>query len=443
MFSSVRYPPQLTNVILANLLLFTTSVVLSMGVFTVPIETAAPALKSVWSSGLGLSNLLSAPAISLTGFVLDTRSLPVHNAEIHPVTSRLRRIAFPVSAVYFTLLFAIPAIDLSSATLLRFSTFMLSVPSGVAYILTIEALLAWMPKNPGLAMTFVSAGFGLSQFTLSPLMAISIAIFGVRGSLILTAIFAFVLTYVSVRFLSFPTGKDLIAIGGASSVSELGLELLPSSGIESILTWPKLLQMPEFYLYAIVTFTGRTAQSLFPYYFKLGDVFGLSTSYVVIGFQTLSILGIFYAFTGNTLLEVLSTPHKTAVKPLLTAVFLVQGALFLMLVPATHAENGPVALVIISMLIIMLESQTAFGVILARDTFGRKNSALVFGVAGGLSFGCGSTFFVSLMAAIEEAGTDAESTPATFIYFYPLAACSCVIGALCVMSMRKRFMVYG
>lgn len=439
MFASGWYRPQIVNIVLANLLLFTTSVIMSMGVFTVPIETAAPELKAVWTSGLGLADLLCAPAISLMGFVLDTRNISVHDAHIHPITVRLRKLAFPISALYFTLLLAIPAINLRSPTLLRLSALLLSIPNGVAYIVAIENLLAWMPKTPGLAMTFVSAGFGLSQSVLSPMLVISIALEGICVSVVMTAFVSFVLTYISVRFLSFPTYADQAAIGAVSTASDLVPDILVCSTVNEVLTWRALLKMPQFYLYVFVTFTGRTAHALFPYYFKLGNVFGLSTSFVVMGFQVLSLVGILYAFAGNVLLDRLSSPNKCAVRPLLAAVFLVQAALFLCLIPISHASNGPLALLVISCLIIMLESQTAFSVILARDIFGMKNSALIFGVVGGLSIGFGVSFFVLLMSAIEKAGGDGKSTPRTFVNFYPLAATSCVVGALGVMAMRRRF----
>lgn len=438
------YWPQLVNVMLANLLLFSTSILLSLGVFTVPIETAAPSLKSVWASGLGLGNLLSAPAISLTGFLLDTRTLPLHSKEEHPVTRRIHRLALPVSALYFALMLAVPAINSSSAFLLRFSTVPLAVPSGVAYILTIESLLAWMPCSPGLAMTFVSAGFGLSQFILSPVLTVSISLLGVRAVLFATALSSFLACYVSLRYLVFPTQTDMTAIGPPTAAPEAHIELLASSsGSDNVLTWGKLLRMPEFYFYILVTFTGRSGQSLIPYYFKLGDVFGLSISSVVVAFQALSILGILYAFAGTSLLEYLSSPHRSAVRPLLAGVFFFQVIFFSLLVPLSRAENGPIALMLISCLIVMLETQTAFGVILARDTFGNKNSALVFGVAGGISFGAGAAFFTSLMAGIEHSSGDGISTPASFIKFYPLAACSSLIGALCVLSMRKKTSVFG
>lgn len=415
-----------------------------MGVFSVPIETAAPSLKAIWASGIGLANLLSAPALSLTGFVLDTRTLPLHSNDEHPVTRRIQRLAFPVSSLYFSLMLAVPAINSSSAFLLRLSAFFLAVPSGVAYILTIESLLAWMPSSPGLALTFVSAGFGFSQFILSPVLAISIALFGVRTVLVGTSLFAFLACYVSLRYLSFPTQLDIAAIGPPATAPEAHVELLASSsGSDNILTWGKLLRMPEFYFYIVVTFTGRTTQSLVPYYFKLGDVFGLSTSTVVLYFQVLSFVGVLYAFAGNTLLERLSTPHRSAVRPLLAGVFLLQVILFTILVPVSRAGNGLVALLIIACLVMMLESQTAFNVNLARDTFGNKNSALVFGIVGGISLGCGTSFFTSLLSSIEQSGGNGVSTPATFISFYPLGACSSLIGALCVLSMRKKSSIFG
>lgn len=444
MFSANKcYRPQLVNVVLGNVLLFATTVIMSMGVFTVPIDHAAPSLKSVWSSGLGMANLFMAPAISLTGFVLDTRTLPLHMDEQHPVTRRVRRLALPISSLYFTLLLSLPAINFSSALLLRLSTLLLTVPLGMAYMLVIETLLAWLPSNPGLAMSFVSGGFGLSQFCLSPALSIAIALAGLRAALVLTAVFSFLATFVSLRYLSFPTEKDIAAIGLPASAPEANIELLSSSAAtgsmsDNILTWGRLLRMPQFYLYIIASFTGRTAQSLFPYYFKLGDVFGLSASTVIFGFQALSLIGVFYAFAGNSLLERLSSPHRSAVRPLLTIVFFAQAALFALMVPVSNAVNGWAALLITSCLIIMLESQTAFGVILARDVFGNKNSALVFGVAGGLSFGVGASFFTGLLAFIEQSEGSKVSTPATFIMFWPLAACASLIGGLCVLSLRKK-----
>lgn len=436
------YRPQVINVTLANLLLFITMVSTPMGVFTVPIERAAPSLRAVWSSGLGMGLLLGAAAISLTGFILDTRKLPVTADQEHPITKRIHNLALPISSVYFTLMLAVPAIDSSSAFLLRSSALLLDIPSGVSFILTIETLLVWMPRRPGLAMTLVSAGFGLSQFILSPILTISISVLGLRATLLGTAITAFLATFLCLRFLSFPTQRDMAEIGTPTSASDGNIELLPSSSAngpvsQNILTWSKLLRMPQFYLYLVVTFTGRTAQSLLPYYFKLGHVFGLSTSSVVLGFQALSILGIFYAFAVNSLMEHLSSSYRSAARLLLSVVFFIQVGLCLLMIPVSKAYNGWAALTITSCLIVMLESQTAFSVILARDIFGKKNSALVFGVAGGLSIGVGGCFFTTLLAAIELYGDDKVSTPDTFLRFWPLAAFTSLIGGFCVLSMHN------
>lgn len=207
------------------------------------------------------------------------------------------------------------------------------------------------------------------------------------------------------------------------------------------MAWYKLLQYRLFYKYLLIVFMGRAAMALFPFYFKLGYVYGIPTSRVVFGFQMLSLVSIVWVLIVNSLYEFVSnrSRRKPISKPFLIAIFILQAALFAVLVPLSNSGKAVGSLTVISFLMVIIGSQTALSVILAADLFGGKNGVAAYGLACGLSSGPGDAIFTYIMSAVEQKfSVGTVSTPASFSPFYMFCSTALLFGAIIVGSLDYR-----
>lgn len=441
---SVRRSAQVANVSLAFLLLFFSSAILSMGVFTVAVEKKAPALRSVWSSTVGLVSVFSAPIMILTGFLLDERGLwdRIESQKVHPLTTRLRFMAIPVALGYAALAVAIPGVTHSSPWLVRLAVLPIAVPWGYCYLVGIHVLLAWLPVSTALAMSVVSAAFGSSQFVLAPVLSYAIQVSGVEYVIGASAIIISSSLLIILLLLRFPTRHDGIIPQSLHPESSLEEALLLSChDNHRNVSWKDLFRCASFYQYLLVLFLGRAAYACIPYFFKLGYVYGASRTTVVGMFQALSICAVCYSFCSNMVLDVMSYKKgRSMVRPLFVLVFLIQASMFSILIlfsQSTDSVSAPtMRLLVLAALIVTLESQTAFGVILSREVFGARNYAVVYGFAGGLALGVSESAFTFLVSYFETRSAS-TSTTLTFVPYYVIGSVACIIGALLACSLKR------
>lgn len=449
MNQSVSRVPQVVNVLLAYLLLFLTASVLTMGVFTIPVERESPKLKSVWTSAIGWVNLVSAPAMILTGFLLDQKSIKfsTHSSSQHPLTSRVRYTAFPIAISYLFLLLAIPAINKSSRFLLNLAVLPIGIPWGYTYLVVVELLLSWLPNNPSIAMSVASASFGCSQFIFAPLFSVAIQLYGVRLVLQITSIISFSSVLIILLLVRFPTCADDRRSDGAV-LQEIGEEegLWCHDEGYSIISWKDLIQCSSFYQYMGILFVGRSAFAMLPYFFKLGQIYGASSSTVISAFQMVSIIAIGYSVCSNMMLDILRSRNgENMIQIVFIVVFLIQAFMFFILTPLSNWSGHYLIMLrmtVMAILIILLESQTAFGVLLARRTFGRRNCAMVYGITGGIAICAGESLFTFCIAKCEQM-SESLSTLRTFIPYYKVSCGACLLGAFLAGGLRKCPKAFG
>lgn len=444
---------QAINVTLSFSLLFSSASFLSLNIFTVPIEQQVPSLTSVWSRALGFGSIVFSLATLLTLPLLNTHKPQLSTSstyhEPHPLTRRVR-LASPIVAISYLpmCLCGVPAIYHANKSLLYMAVIPQAIPYAFFYLFSIQALLAWMPLRPALAMTFVSASYGASQFFISPSMFTAIRFLGLKYSLVITSISFFVLVSVCGSLLRFPTQSEtnrLKAISPGEQQQQQHIEnevFERDEDIHESIKWYKLMSMPSFYSYLAIVFLGRAAMALFPFFFKLAYVFHIPTPISVLAFQLLSIAGVVWAITMNSIYETISKTNNTSslssIRPLLLIIFLLQSCLFLLLIPLSHPRYALPAIIVISLLVVILESQTAFSVILASFMFGSRNGVNAYGLAAALGIGPAEAFFTTLMSIIDvRCSINGISTPATFTMFYYFASLCLVMGGVLVMFQGK------
>lgn len=430
---------QVINVALSSSLLFFSSSFLSLNIFTVPIEQRVPSFISIWTRALGFSSIVDSIATLLTASILDVHPTSSSDHE-RQITRRVRLSVLPVATCYLFLSFSVPAMNHASKRMLYLAVIPQVIPYAFFYLVSIQALMEWIPNHPSVAMTFLSASFGLSQFVFSPTLYRLITSLGLEKAFIVTSFSLFLFVSVLGLLLRYPSPSEAQILKNGlhgQQPSETTNSLLGEDDHET-LHWYVFVRTKEFYSYLVTIFFGRAAMALFPYFFKLGYVFNLPTQVVVIIFQVLSLAGICWSLVMNSIYAYISMFKSSPVKLLLFLIFIAQALLYASLIPISIAHNSVLAMGTISLLIIMLESQTAYAIIMAQYIFGSKNGIVVYGLATGLSIGPAEGLFTTLMSMVEITyAVDGVSSPTTFLPFYFIATFCLLVGAVFVTMQTK------
>lgn len=162
------------------------------------------------------------------------------------------------------------------------------------------------------------------------------------------------------------------------------------------LTWKTLPCLTVFWLYVITLSATQAPYAFFPYFFDIGNSYGVPLHVQVRCFQIVSILSsISRPFFGG-ICEGLkhADGSSLASKKAIMAVLASQLFLFLLMIPMSCFESFNV---IGGSIMMLYSGSTCLAVILAREMFGKNNSALVFGMGGSLALGLGGSFSVVMM----------------------------------------------
>lgn len=292
----------------------------------------------------------------------------------------------------------------------------------------------------------------------------ALSVLGVEYSLVVTSLIIFSLAFSSAMVLEFPSEHDVKVLNQQDQQNRLGensclsssdrdreieyaeivrddeerqetLSFHSSPEIDKNRPWQSLLKMGKFYRFMALIFVGRTSMALIAYYFKIGSVFGLDTSVMVHAYQVLSIASMVWMCVVSTLFERVSRLFGPfAICPCLAAIFVIQTVLYIALIPVSmrRYENPFLALLLVSLAIVVLETHKLFNVIKAACLFGREHAMVVFGLASRLTVGPAGSLFTLLLSVIEKWGShnNLVSTPETFIPFYCITSVCCLIGTV-------------
>lgn len=426
--------PQIVSSILAFWLIFTTSSTLCFNVFTTTIEDHEPSLISIWSRALGLGSVAFSVFMVVTAVIIDVQ--PSGNDVVHPLTRRVRIVTLPISGAHIFLILANIGVRQASPALLYIAVLSQALPCAFFYLVGIQVLTTWMPTRPELVMTLLTVSINVSQIIAAPIFSLSLSTFGFESTIkCITAILFSSALFCSL-FLRFPSHTESRNLcesrSSFESVQSPNEECSPVT-----LSWPEILRTNSFYRYLPLFFLGRAPFALYHYFFKIGFVFGLQKNIVVIAFQLFNVAIIGSVLVCKTIIQLLPRRRGYIIRALLLFLYTAEILLFLLLVPISNRNLGSIAIVIISGLIVMHESQNVLAIILAQDVFGFQNGVIVFGLAGGIAMGCGDAFFTILITIMEGKYTGNESTPATYIPFYFQATIALSCASLLVLVQRK------
>lgn len=455
--------PQVTNVTLCILLLIFSLSFVSFNVFTVPVEQHAPSLTSVWSRALGFASVFDCVGTLLTVVYLNaSKRSTICNDTAMLLTRRTRLATLPVSTCYLLLCLCRIALNEASQWWVYAGVVTQGVPYAYFYLVAVEALSCWMPSYPVLAMTMVSASYCVSQVVVSHAVYKLIATLGVVNALTVTSVVLFVACSTCGLLLRFPTERDERALSPATTTESTAYLLPPRCGSPqhaataaeeeeegTVQAWHELLKRGTFYRYIAVVFLGRTCVGVYNYYFKLGYVYNIATPDVVTLFQLLALCTLAWTLIANSAMEYIQLrtgKRATVTRVVLIVVYTTQALLLLWLAGLSRAWDngrskeeeeeggGMVAMILISVVVGLFESQTAYAVSLARTLFGERNGTTAFGISVGLAMSPGDAAFTTLVALTETrlSVNGTAVTPGTFCLFYVIGSGCLLLGGVLV-----------
>lgn len=442
------YKPRIRNIIFGFSLIFLSAVFNSLNIFSVPIEAVQPRLTSIWSQGMALGFIVSSFGTFITTPYLKVNKF--RSTAGSSCTRQLTRMSLVMASMYCFIMLAVPAIEYASSVVLYVSIIPQGLSNSFFYLVGMNALITWLPKNPGIAFFMSTLACSSSQYIITPILHMAISRFGVESSLIVSPLFMFLISLLLGMFLRFPTENEEILLKQTTLQDidkirdieyskivdeESNSPQIYNSEMDENCRWQSLLRMSKFYHFMALIFVGRTSSALIPYYFKIGDIFDVDADVIVYAFQILSVGSAVWMFLVSAFYEHLSRAIGPSVlPPFIVTTFLIQGGLYFALVhvSADGYQRPVLALVFLSATIAVMETHKLFNVIWAYQFFGSRNAMFVYGLAGGLSVGPAGTLFTLLLTSTETMArkNGAVITSESYTPFYYFAATCCIFGAV-------------
>lgn len=423
--------------------MFFTGSVFALGVFTVPVEENAAiphSLDGVWPAAMGIMHLLSAPIMMLTGIYLDSAVTHVSTTNLafgQSKTDRLRILHVISSLCYSAFALAAAATALSSPILIRIAIALQSVPLGINYLLNTEVLVAWFPHIPGFIVGCALLTYGAGTILQSWAFNTVIEAMGCAKALYATALGLTVPSLLVSAFISWPSNEHSQQTQAPPESEPL---LSGGGGDGSIkLPWSRLRSLGSFWLYVIIVFTGGAPYALISFFFKLGHVFGKSSTLMVSIFQVVAVLCTLLGLMAGWATDVMRFGNgyfRSGAKNLAILTMAVQVVLFLAMIPLSNNGNFWGFVLVAGTLVVITASHYGCAAIMARELFGTANSCMVFGIGAGLSVGSGEGLSAEMMSTIEALTGREALVPTSYNLYYWIGALWSTLGLICALRVE-------
>lgn len=232
--------------------------------------------------------------------------------------------------------------------------------------------------------------------------------------------------------------EDLCVLGMEDGVEEL--PLLDAHLSDRIDIW-NALQSLTMWLYVLCALTVGAAFALVPYFYRLGAVLDAPAENVTRAFQIGSFAGVPFCIVLSLSIGRFRTRigrFSCAARNVMFSTLILQAVLCILLSRLSGSGDRPfeqfALLVTAVRALYMVHNCTV--ALLAREMFGSKNVAFVYGVGGGMALGSGEAVSVAVMAWI-----DGKQGGITRIQdcrpYFQIVACWSVATAVGMLFMRK------
>lgn len=291
---------------------------------------------------------------------------------------------------------------------------------------------AWIPSRAGLAVGLGSMAFGFGSISSIAMYQYLIERFGSVISLKVSAAMTATITLHCAAFAAWPPHTRHEGVMDPSKDREPVFSECPAD-----LHGHSLLQQRRFWVYALVLFTIRSGYAFVVQFFMMGTRFGQDP-------QTLA-----HRFMETLLIATVSRPvagllcdnmkrrrgfFSLGSKNIVTLFLLVQSSVFLHLASVCWIGDFAGFARDVTVVMVVLSAGSSTAPILARDVFGARNGALVFGAGGALGFGTGSFGWAQMVLDLEDSRDEYASR---YRRFFLLASLLNAVGVVACLSLTR------
>lgn len=315
-------------------------------------------------------------------------------------------------------------------------------------MLGMELLVGCFSERPGLAVGIGEVGYGLGHILGAPMMQMLL-----RSFRTVTSIYMSAMLFVACNMLPAVLTRWPIPAKGEGSGENSGHERAAliediAHKVDEEQSLRVMMRQRTFWLFAIVVATSGASYGFFPYFFKLGSIFGQPSHLVTTYFQVIGSVSIAACLLSCAVMDYAKIGTGfwgMGSKNVMMFFLALQAMCFWLLI--RFSESGHYFGFVCTLLVLSISAVTLTGssVVLARDLFGNTNGCIVFGVAGGLGLGLGEASSAWLMTASERMASHVggSESPIDFITFYAIGLIWSLVGLFCLIMTRKQALVPG
>eukprot|EP00177_Eucheuma_denticulatum_P006391 GFKZ01011665.1.p1 GENE.GFKZ01011665.1~~GFKZ01011665.1.p1 ORF type:complete len:542 (+),score=39.02 GFKZ01011665.1:303-1928(+) len=437
------------NFCLCTLLLFLSGSLTSLGVFNSAVEkNASPpgALNGVWSSSMPLISIFCIPFTLIGGVILNNARNPafdnVSSNSTTAINDKIRLVCFLGSFPYVMLGISPLGIAWQSSFILQFIVSLQAIPLGLYYVICLEILAACSPSRPGLLIGTGQLAFGLGGLTFAAIFHSLVEHFDIKSMFRISGTVLFLPSLLSSIFLSWPHNDQAVRPDTESLWNTFTTQeqhKLIERKLDSPIPWKRLLVLKSFWCYMIIIMAAQSGFAFYPYFFKIGMSFGFSDAAVVGYFQIVLFISTVLRPLGGIMSDSLRWGGgRFSVGPRNTMVVLLlfQIIMFAALIQVSYNVDFFGFVVATAGVLFVFSAGACGPALMAREIFGPENSALVFGMGGGIAMGMGEFISGELMAFVDWSDESEFSGPSKYVDFYAISIVFSVLGLLCCALMQ-------
>lgn len=307
------------------------------------------------------------------------------------------------------------------------------------YLIGLELITAWTPHRPGLAVGIAQMCFGFGTILFSALFNFLNNSYGAVGAL-----------YISTVVLTAPCALSSCALKWPESTTCIVAQPL-NYALESphddgdtytrpcrAIRWQRLPFLSSFWLYMATIFVGQLGYAFLPYYFSIGESFGVSMSVVLLAFQGANLVSTLSRPFAGMLTDALKTSQgffSIGTKNVLLILISVQTGLFFLLIPISRAHYFGLFVIASGIILSIFAAFACCASLLAREQFGWKSSTAVFGLGGGIAMCLGEFAAVMMMSACISSENGKDTT--AYNGFYLVSGMCSLAGLVCCIFVKR------
>lgn len=306
---------------------------------------------------------------------------------------------------------------------------LISVESFFAgYLTALELAAAWVPHNPGIAIGICQMAYGFGAVVFSDVFSRFESIMNPTEAVYATSALISLPILASVMLVEWPPVSLILPHTESEETT-----LINRSDDGILLSWKILPRLPVFWLYIFTVSSAQAGEAFYPYFFDIGHSYHVPMQVQVWCFQIVNVLSTICRPFAGGFYERLQTRigSESSARVSLMALLGTQFLAFLLL---TLIPSYGAFVLFGCLVVVLFAAGSCVAMMAARDLFGTKNSALVFGVAGSLAMGIGECIAVTTMKLL---GGGSEISSHTSMNYYDFAAIWTAFGLTGCFFLRK------